>query len=79
MVHSRLVAIALIAVALAGCNTAGLVCGPPLKHYTVADMQRAKRQYTAAVARGDSEMILRLVDDYGIERDAIRACLKRRK
>jgi len=77
MAPSKLLACAALLL-LMGCNSAVLTC-IPLHQYTVAEKKAAAQQYKAAKARGDSEALLHLVDDYGVERDAIRACLKHRK
>lgn len=73
---ARFSAIALALIILAGCGPdgRGIAC-PPLFKYTQSQTQRAKAELDAIKAP-TLELFL---NDYGITRDAIRACLKHRE
>lgn len=67
-----------MALALAGCaHGAAITCGPPLKQYSKEFQAKAADEYEAI--EPSAPHITQMVDDYGLERTAIRACLKRRK
>lgn len=66
-----------IGLALAACKPGASITCTPLKQYSADFMKAAAKEY--AMVEVQAPHLVRLVDDYGIERDAIRACLKRRK
>lgn len=74
----RNIIIALIAViALSACKPGASITCPTLRGYSADFMKAAAREY--ALVEAQAPHLVKLVDDYGIERDAIRACLKRKK
>ena len=66
-----------IALLLAGCNQSGAITCPTLKGYSPAFMKAAADELLAA--EKTSPHLAQLLNDYGVERDAIRECLKRQK
>lgn len=73
----RILGLAAIAVLVAGCPKSGGIACPPLKQYSKEFQAAAAREYEAVEA--SAPHLVQMVDDYGLSRAAIRACLKRRK
>lgn len=62
-----------MAIMLAGCPKGyGITC-PTLKQYSDEFMARAEAQYT--MVEKTSPDLVKMIDDYGVERDAIRKCI----
>lgn len=78
MAHfSKALAIALMAVFLAGCpDGAGITC-MTLKKYSADFQGKAEAEY--AMIEKQAPHITQMIDDYGVNRDAIRECLARQK
>jgi hypothetical protein len=66
-----------MALALQGCPSGSGVTCPPLKQYT-AEFQDKLAKETEAIIE-TSPHVVKALADYGLTRDAIRACIKKRK
>jgi len=65
--------VAVMAVALAGCPKGyGITC-PTIKKYSDEFIARAETQY--AMIEKQAPDVITMIDDYGVERDAIRKCI----
>ncbi|MFZ5674268.1 MAG: hypothetical protein ACOZAM_15005 [Pseudomonadota bacterium] len=73
----KLLTIMAVAVLVAACPKGAAITCPPLKQYSKAFQAAAAREYAAVEA--SAPHLVQMVDDYGVSRAAIRACLKRRK
>jgi len=74
----RAVAILLTALALASCKPggAGVTC-PTIKGYSASFLAAAEKE--VAMIERDAPHVVKMLNDYGVERDAIRVCLKRKR
>lgn len=62
---------------LTECDPKAAITCPPLKQYSKAFQAAAAAEYEAV--EKTAPHLVQMIDDYGVSRDAIRACLKRRK
>lgn len=70
--------VAALPVLMAGtCDPKAAITCPPLKQYSKEFQAAAAREYAAIEAAAPH--LVQMVDDYGVSRAAIRACLKKRK
>lgn len=70
---SQALVLALLAVMLAGCPKGyGITC-PTVKKYSDEFIARVETQY--AMVEKEAPDLVKMVDDYGVERDAIRKCI----
>jgi hypothetical protein len=67
--------VAVIAMGLVRCDGAAITC-PTLKKYSTEFMQAAGKELTQIQTSAPHVAIL--VDDYGVDRDAIRKCIELR-
>ncbi len=65
------------ALALASCKPGGGIACPTLKGYSPAFLAAAERE--VAVIEQTAPHVVKMIGDYGVERSAIRACLKRKR
>lgn len=63
-----------LALLLAGCNQGGAITCPTLKGYSSAFMKSAARELDGLDQT--TPHLVQMLNDYGVERDAIRECLK---
>jgi hypothetical protein len=73
----RLALIFAALLAVTACKPGAVVTCPSLKQYSAAFQKEAAREY--ALVEKMAPHLMQMVDDYGVERSAIRACIKRRK
>jgi hypothetical protein len=73
----RSVILVAILVLLAACKQGGAITCPTLKGYSTAFMAAAAREFEALVRKAPH--VVQLLNDYGVERDAIRECLRWQK
>jgi hypothetical protein len=71
---SKLCLVMALGASLAACNQKAIVACPSLVPYS-ADFQKA---LSREIAQLDAPYLFQVLNDYGVTRDAIRACLKRR-
>ena len=62
---------------LAACNQGGAITCPTFKGYSTLFVASAARELECLSHRAPH--LAQMMDDYGVERDAIRECLKRQK
>ncbi len=74
MRHAMLVVLVLL---LAACKQGGAVTCPTLRGYSPAFMAAAAREIES-LGRSTPH-VAQMLSDYGVERDAIRECLRRQK
>jgi len=72
-----LAAAACLALALAGCKPGAAITCPTLKVYSESFKAAASAELDMIEAKAPH--IVQMINDYGVERDAIRKCLKLRK
>lgn len=61
----------------AKCERGSSITCPPLKQYSAQFQAAAAAEYEKVELQAPH--LMQMIDDYGVTRDAIRACLKRRK
>jgi len=77
MGRSRIAAVICLAVLLGGCpKGAGITC-PTLRQYSPEFMSRVSEQIEMIEAKAPD--VVEMLNDYGVERDAIRKCLALQK
>jgi len=62
---------------LSGCATGGAITCPTLKKYSTEFQAKAASEQI--LINNDAPHIVQMLNDYGVERDAIRECQRRRK
>lgn len=60
----------------AKCERGAVVTCPPLKGYSAAFQAAAAAEYE--MVEKTAPHLVQMIDDYGVSRSAIRACIKRR-
>lgn len=73
MVVSKAVSVALLSVLLGGCPQGGAITCPTFVKYSKAFLQQANVELEMIEAKAPN--VVQLVNDYGVERDAIRKCI----
>lgn len=66
-----------LALLLAGCNQGGAITCPTLKGYSASFMQAAARELESLDRTAPH--LAQMLNDYGVERDAVRECFMRQK
>lgn len=69
--------LAVLALALGGCPEGASITCPTLKEYSAAFLAKAERELDAIERIAPS--VVEIVNDYGVDRDAIRKCIALRK
>lgn len=69
--------LAALVLMLAACKQGGVITCPTLRSYSSAFMAAAARELEGLYR--NAPHVSQMLDDYGVERDAIRECLKRQK
>lgn len=69
--------LAFIGVVAVGCKPGAVITCPPMKQYSKQFQEQAAREYELVLKIAPH--LTQMIDDYGVERDAIRACLKRKR
>lgn len=73
----HMLALIALAAVLAACKPGAVITCPPLKGYSAEFQAAAAAEYEAV--EKIAPHLVQMVDDYGVSRRAIRACLKRRQ
>lgn len=73
----RILAMIALALALAACKQGGAITCPTLKGYSASFMSAAARELEGLDRTAPH--LAQMLNDYGVERDATRECLRRQK
>jgi len=72
----HILAIALLSLLLAGCKPGGAITCPTLRGYSPAFLAATAKEI--GVIEQTAPHVVKMLNDYGVERDAIRTCIKLR-
>lgn len=74
----KVIAVGFMALALAGCpKNGGTITCPSLKQYSTSFLKEAEQEL--GMIERNAPNIVKMLNDYGVQRDAIRKCLALQK